>query len=195
MNVNWHIQFPVNCHLNITCLVIHAILISNVPIDVPFFASQVTLHVNWRAFYMQFFACQMSKTCNNFVIIPTASIDARIRMGLMALRWGPHWNWWNEGRGEPTRAVVPWRQGFRHPTRNECMGWFTQIWKECLEVHTFYTHHGAMPGDLDSNGTMDNLFSLLQSSIKAWEGPLVYWALPSFHIPPPQTFLKLWPLD
>ena len=29
--------------------------------------------------------------------------------------------------GEPTRTVVPWRQGFRHSTRNECMGWFAQI--------------------------------------------------------------------
>ena len=31
------------------------------------------------------------------------------------------------GWGEPTRILVPWRQGFRHPTRNECMGWFAQI--------------------------------------------------------------------
>ena len=31
------------------------------------------------------------------------------------------------GWGEPTRTLVPWRQGFRHPTRNECMGWFAQI--------------------------------------------------------------------
>ena len=23
--------------------------------------------------------------------------------------------------------MVPWRQGFRHPTRKECMGWFAQI--------------------------------------------------------------------
>ena len=29
--------------------------------------------------------------------------------------------------GEPTRTMVPWRQGFRHPTRNKCMGWFAQI--------------------------------------------------------------------
>src|ERR1700738_5298884 len=32
-----------------------------------------------------------------------------------------------EGWGEPTRTLVPWRQGFRHPTRNECMGRFAQI--------------------------------------------------------------------
>ena len=31
------------------------------------------------------------------------------------------------GWGELTHALVPWRQGFRHPTRNECMGWFAQI--------------------------------------------------------------------
>ena len=29
--------------------------------------------------------------------------------------------------GETTRTLVPWRQGFRHPTRNECMGYFAQI--------------------------------------------------------------------
>ena len=29
--------------------------------------------------------------------------------------------------GEPTCTLVPWRQGFRHPTRNECMGLFAQI--------------------------------------------------------------------
>ena len=27
----------------------------------------------------------------------------------------------------PNYGGVPWRQGFRHPTRNECMGWFAQI--------------------------------------------------------------------
>ena len=31
------------------------------------------------------------------------------------------------GWEEPTRTLVPWRQGFRHPTRNECMGGFAQI--------------------------------------------------------------------
>ena len=34
--------------------------------------------------------------------------------------------WW-AGSGEPTRTMVPWRQGFRHPTKSEFMGWFTQI--------------------------------------------------------------------
>jgi hypothetical protein len=31
------------------------------------------------------------------------------------------------GWGKPTRTLVPWRQGFRHPTRKECMGWIAQI--------------------------------------------------------------------
>ena len=31
------------------------------------------------------------------------------------------------GWGERTRTLIPWRQGFRHPTRNECMHWFAQI--------------------------------------------------------------------
>ena len=30
------------------------------------------------------------------------------------------------GWGEPTGTLVPWRQGFRHPTKNECMSWFAQ---------------------------------------------------------------------
>ena len=33
----------------------------------------------------------------------------------------------DHGWGEPTLTLVPWRQGFRHPTRNECMGGFAQI--------------------------------------------------------------------
>ena len=28
---------------------------------------------------------------------------------------------------ETTRTLVPWRQGYGHPTRNKCMGWFAQI--------------------------------------------------------------------
>ena len=31
------------------------------------------------------------------------------------------------GWGERTRTLVPWRQGFKHPTRNECMCWFALI--------------------------------------------------------------------
>ena len=28
-----------------------------------------------------------------------------------------------QGWGEPTRTLVPWRQGFRHPTRSRAMLW------------------------------------------------------------------------
>ena len=31
------------------------------------------------------------------------------------------------GWGKPICTLVPWRQGFRHPTRNECIGWFAQL--------------------------------------------------------------------
>ena len=33
-----------------------------------------------------------------------------------------------DGWGEPTLTLVPWRQGFRHPRRKECMGGFAQIY-------------------------------------------------------------------
>ena len=32
----------------------------------------------------------------------------------------------NEIVSTRTSTVVPWRLGFRQPTKNECMGWFTQ---------------------------------------------------------------------
>ena len=35
-----------------------------------------------------------------------------------------------EGWGEPPYTLVPWRQGFKHPTRNECIGWFAHILQE-----------------------------------------------------------------
>ena len=41
--------------------------------------------------------------------------------------------WINHGWGETTRALLPWRQGFRHPTRNKCMGRFAQIIPYSLE--------------------------------------------------------------
>ena len=31
------------------------------------------------------------------------------------------------GWGEPIHTLVSWRQGFKHSTKNECMGWFVQI--------------------------------------------------------------------
>ena len=46
----------------------------------------------------------------------------------------PHGPWYkpalSESWGEPTRTMVPWRQGFRHPTRNECMDWSCRILSE-----------------------------------------------------------------
>ena len=32
-----------------------------------------------------------------------------------------------QGWDKTTGTLVPWRQGFRHPTRNEYMGWFARI--------------------------------------------------------------------
>ena len=45
MNVNWYLHILLKCHLNVTCLVVHVILISKVPVDVWFFFQQATLHV------------------------------------------------------------------------------------------------------------------------------------------------------
>ena len=51
--------------------------------------------------------------------------DAKMRQASRTMR--PLWGGW----GKPTRTLVSWRQGFRHPTRNECMGWYAQIlWGE-----------------------------------------------------------------
>ena len=44
----------------------------------------------------------------------------------------PFPNTHDRGWGETTCTLVPWRQGFKHPTRNECMGSFVQI------------HHGGI---------------------------------------------------
>ena len=36
---------------------------------------------------------------------------------------------------QPVHVLVPWRQGFKHPTRNKCMGWFAQIsWNLGIKV-------------------------------------------------------------
>jgi hypothetical protein len=43
--------------------------------------------------------------------------------------------------GKPTCTLVPWRQGFKHPTKNECMGWFAQISSthpNFLSIITYY---------------------------------------------------------
>ena len=36
--------------------------------------------------------------------------------------------------GEPTRTLVSWRQGFRHSTRSECMGWLARIFPSSYEL-------------------------------------------------------------
>ena len=53
------------------------------------------------------------------------------------------------GSGKTSRTPVPWRQGFRHPIRNECMGWFAQIpfsppWcsSDHLSTHRVYSPSG-----------------------------------------------------
>ena len=39
------------------------------------------------------------------------------------------------GANQLVHPVIPWRQGFRHPTTNECMGWFAQI--SILKLYRF----------------------------------------------------------
>ena len=60
----------------------------------------------------------------------------KFRLFVYGGKWGSlirnrFWRWLfgKLGWGETTRTLVPWRGGFRHPTRNECMGWFAQIQK------------------------------------------------------------------
>ena len=71
MNVGCHLHFLLKCHLNVTCLVVCAMSIWNVPIDMWFFSSQVTFEIvcdNWRVvLFMHNFVCQVSITCGNFV--------------------------------------------------------------------------------------------------------------------------------
>ena len=61
------------------------------------------------------------------------SLQSTSDIALLGLRVSS-WVRPTEGRGEPTRTMVPWRQGFRHPTRNERMGWFAQIPTEGVEL-------------------------------------------------------------
>lgn len=82
MIVNWHLHFLLKCHLNVVCLVVHVISISNVSIYMWVFsftshttyqslycACQLILSLFSFFFHLQVFACQMSKTCRNFVKI------------------------------------------------------------------------------------------------------------------------------
>jgi hypothetical protein len=75
MNVNWHLHFLLKCHLNVTCLIIHRILILNVSIGVYFFLhkshhmsnSKLCISIHMHFLCVQVFPCQMSKTYKNFV--------------------------------------------------------------------------------------------------------------------------------
>ena len=58
-------------------------------------------------------------------------------------------------------SLIPWKQRFRHPTRNECMGWFVQIqvgglpntyniincvWHLSILVRVFLSHYMLRAG-------------------------------------------------
>ena len=57
--VNWHLHFSLECHLNVTCLIVCVISTSKVSVDMWVFSSQVTLHVSID---IQLIFVQMSKT-------------------------------------------------------------------------------------------------------------------------------------
>jgi hypothetical protein len=57
----------------------------------------------------------------------------------------------NHGWGEPTRTLVPWRQGFRHPKRNECMGWFAQIQNHLISDINYNTVNLYFPQKITRN--------------------------------------------
>ena len=46
----------------------------------------------------------------------------------------------SKGWGDTTCTLIPWRQGFRHSTRNECMGWFAQILLKWARLPWFFVH-------------------------------------------------------
>ena len=65
--------FP-KCHLNVTCLIVHAISISNLTIDLWSFPSRIILHIKFyimsidvHLFWCKFLACQMRIICKSFV--------------------------------------------------------------------------------------------------------------------------------
>ena len=62
-----------------------------------------------------------SRTTLKYDILVWWLIPDTIVVNLSSIRFFP------AGWGEPTYTLVPWRQGFRHPTRSECMGSFAQI--------------------------------------------------------------------
>ena len=74
-NIIWHSTSNPKCHINVTCLVICVISISEVLIDVWFFPykshymsdSKSLVLTDVQFYFVQVFACQLSKTWKNFV--------------------------------------------------------------------------------------------------------------------------------
>ena len=71
------------------------------------------------------------KRFRRLLVFPTLIYIFSVVDASTSLRW-PATNTptLEEDWGEPNHASVAWRQGFRHPTRNECMGWLAQILEE-----------------------------------------------------------------
>ena len=71
----------------------------------------------YGTFFFVVFSEQVGVTCLNFTCSLTKmSVKVPHTCGSRLLGWG-----------KTTRTLVPRTQGFRHPTRNECVGWFVQI--------------------------------------------------------------------
>ena len=75
-NVNWHLHCLLKCHLNVTCLIMRVISICKVSIDVWFFSftshidmskSKLCMPIDVQFIFVQFFVCQLSKTCKKLV--------------------------------------------------------------------------------------------------------------------------------
>ena len=51
-----------------------------------------------------------------------------------------------KGWGETTRTLISWRQGFRHPSRNECLGWLPKLSRKSHRVIGLTVHQvGSEP--------------------------------------------------
>ena len=57
MNVNWHRNYLLKCHLNVTCLVVHVILTCKVSIDVWVFFFTTWQNLNYARQLMWFYFC------------------------------------------------------------------------------------------------------------------------------------------
>ena len=79
-NVNWHLHCLLKCHLNVTCLIMRVISICKVSIDVWFFSftshidmskSKLCMPIDVQFIFVQFFVCQLSKTCRKNTLTAT----------------------------------------------------------------------------------------------------------------------------